>query len=139
MLATKMAFIFMTGVGLLFFFGSNQVAMFFHSDPEVQQVVSECVKILAISQPALAFVMVLAGGLRGAGDTQYVMYTTMAGTWGMRVVVAYILASLYGIHGMWYAMVLDNLVRAGLMYYRFQGGKWQHIKVGQQQELSKAG
>ncbi|WP_353894117.1 MATE family efflux transporter [Proteinivorax hydrogeniformans] len=137
-LATKMAFIFMAGVGLFFFFGSDLIAMFFHRDESVRQVVSECIKILAISQPALAFVMVMAGGLRGAGDTRFVLFTTMAGTWGMRVIVAYIFANHYGIHGLWYAMVLDNLVRAVMMYYRFKGGKWQEIKVGDE-SIAKAG
>ena len=128
--ATKMSLIFMSGVGLLFFFFSNYIAAFFTTDQEVRNVVAQCLKILAISQPFLAFVMVLAGALRGAGDTKYVLWITMAGTWGMRVVAAFVFSRFWGIYGLWYAMVLDNIVRAILMTLRFSGGKWQQIKVG---------
>ena len=129
--STKLAMILMSLVGVLMFFGSYQIAAFFTPDEAVRIAASQCLRILAISQPFLAFVMVLAGALRGAGDTKYVLYVTLAGAWGMRVFVAYFLSRFWGLQGLWYAMVLDNVVRAALMTSRFNGRKWMEIKVGE--------
>lgn len=128
--ATKLAAIFMSGVGLLFFLASHQLAGLFTSDPAVQMAAGENMKLLAISQPALAYVMVLAGALRGAGDTKWVLYVTMIGTWGSRVVIAWFLGIYLGmgLPGIWIAMVADNFIRAIFLVGRYRSGQWKLIK-----------
>lgn len=129
--ASKMAAVFMTCVGVLFFVASYPLAGLFTTDLAVQQAAGANLRLLAISQPALALVMVLAGALRGAGDTKWVMYITMAGTWGSRVVIGWFLGIYLGLglSGVWTAMVLDNLIRAALMTTRYRSGRWKHLKV----------
>lgn len=129
--ACKMAAIFMSCVGLLFFFFSHQIAGFFTTDPIVQLAAGENLRIMAISQPFLAYVMVLAGALRGAGDTKWVMLVTLVGTWGSRVVMGWFLGIHLGLglQGIWFAMVLDNLIRAFMLVTRFRSGLWKTIKV----------
>ena len=126
-----MAAIFMSFMGLMFFFFSHQLAGFFTTDAAVRQAAGECVKILAISQPLLAYVMVLAGALRGAGDTKYVLLVTFVGTWGSRVVIGWLLGILLGLglKGVWTAMVIDNLIRAVMMIVRYRRGKWKTYKL----------
>jgi len=130
-LACKMAAVFMTCVGLAFFFFSRPIAGIFTSDPAAQLAAGENLKILAISQPFLAYVMVLAGALRGAGDTGYVMLVTLIGTWGSRVVMGWFLGIFLGLglRGVWIAMVLDNLIRAALLIARYRSGSWKTIRV----------
>lgn len=130
-MAAKMAAIFMSFMGLMFFFFSHQLAGFFTTDAAVRQAAGECVKILAISQPLLAYVMVLAGALRGAGDTKYVLLVTFVGTWGSRVVIGWLLGILLGLglKGVWTAMVIDNLIRAVMMIVRYRRGKWKTYKL----------
>ena len=129
--ASNLAAVFMTCVGVLFFVASHQIAGVFTTDPAVQLAAGENLKILAISQPALAFVMVLAGALRGAGDTKWVMFVTLVGTWGSRVAMGWFLGIYlgHGLTGVWIAMVLDNLIRAAMLVTRFRGGQWKYIKV----------
>jgi len=121
----------MSFMGLMFFFFSHQLAGFFTTDAAVRQAAGECVKILAISQPLLAYVMVLAGALRGAGDTKYVLLVTFVGTWGSRVVIGWLLGILLGLglKGVWTAMVIDNLIRAVMMIVRYRRGKWKTYKL----------
>ena len=124
----KMATLVMTGMGVLFafslFVGSS-------ADPDVIDLAAQCLRIVAISQPALAWVMTLAGGLRGVGDTRWVMVITVLGFWGVRVTLAYILAAStdLGLIGAWIAMVLDLFVRALLLAWRFRQGGWKKIEV----------
>lgn len=130
-MASKMAAVFMSCVGLAFFFFSHQIAGFFTSDPAVQLAAGDNLKIMAISQPFLAYVMVLAGALRGAGDTKFVMWVTLIGTWGSRVVIAWFLGIYLGLglRGVWLAMVTDNLIRAAMMVTRYRKGHWKTIRV----------
>jgi putative MATE family efflux protein len=129
--ASNIAAMFMSCVGILFFFFSHQIATFFTTDPAVQLAAGANLKILAISQPALAFVMVLAGALRGAGDTKWVMFVTLVGTWGSRVAIGWFLGIFLGLglRGIWIAMVLDNLIRAAMLVTRYRGGQWKFIRV----------
>lgn len=129
--ACKMAAVFMGIVGLCFFFFSHQIAGFFTDDVAVQAAAGDNLKILAISQPFLAYVMVMAGALRGAGDTTFVMLVTLIGTWGSRVFVAWFLGIFLGLglRGVWIAMIIDNLSRAVMMIARYRAGKWKSIKV----------
>jgi len=130
-MACKIAAVFMSVVGLCFFFFSHQIAGFFTTDVAVQAAAGENLKIMAISQPFLAYVMVLAGALRGAGDTKYVMFVTLVGTWGSRVVMGWFLGIFLGLglRGVWIAMVLDNLIRAAMMIARYRTGIWKTIRV----------
>lgn len=129
--ATRMAMIFMAGVGALFYLASYQLAGVFTTDGAVQLAAGQNLKLLAISQPFLAVVMVLAGALRGAGDTKIVMWVTLVGTWGSRVVIAWFLGIYLGLGltGIWWAMVIDNIIRAVLLYARYRGGRWKLIRA----------
>ncbi|MDP2872834.1 MAG: hypothetical protein Q8P31_09890 [Bacillota bacterium] len=73
----------------------------------------------------------LAGGLRGAGDTKWTMYITGASAWVVRVMLTYLLVVAFGmgLNGAWYAMVCDLAMRAALFRWRFGTGKWKEIAV----------
>lgn len=135
--ASKMAAVFMSCVGVLFFVASHQIAGLFTIDPAVQLAAGQNLKIMAISQPFMAYVMVLAGALRGAGDTKWVMLVTLVGTWGSRVVMGWFLGIYLGLglRGVWIAMVLDNFIRAIMLVARFRSGQWKTINV---QTVTKA-
>jgi Na+-driven multidrug efflux pump len=74
---------------------------------------------------------VLSGGLRGAGDTAWVMYITGGSAWLVRLVLTYLLVTVAGLHlpGAWYAMVADLTVRSILFGRRFRSEKWKDIEV----------
>jgi len=130
-MACKIAAVFMSCVGLCFLFFSHEIAGFFTDDLVVQAAAGDNIKIMAISQPFLAYVMVLAGALRGAGDTKFVMLVTLVGTWGSRVLVGWFLGLFLGLglRGVWIAMIIDNLIRAALMITRYRQGQWKTIRV----------
>ena len=127
----KWSVYFMSVMGLIFFFFPRQVLAIYTNDPTVMELAVPCLRVIAISQPFLASIMVLAGGLRGAGDTRWVMYITAAGNWGIRLVFSYLLGfSLgWGLTGVWIAMGLDMILRGILTLWRFRSGKWKDIEL----------
>lgn len=121
----------MSIMGLVFILIPQPIVSIFSDDPEVIALAAICLRLVAISQPALATWMILAGGLRGAGDTRAIMKIVAMGFLAVRVGLAYLLAIHlgYGLVGAWVAMVTDLFVRGFLIQRRFNQGHWKMIRV----------
>ncbi len=128
----KIASLAMGCAGVLLFLGAPVVVKLFIPDnPIVIGLGSTVLRIVAIAQPFMAINHVLSGGLRGAGDTAWVMYITGSSAWAIRVVLTYLFVSTMGLGlpGAWYAMVTDLIVRSVLFRLRFRTEKWKSIRV----------
>lgn len=92
---------------------------------------TEVLKIASMEQLFMAMAMVLAGAMRGAGDTKSPAWIGFVGTWGVRVPCAYGLAIGlgFGLHGIWITMVLDWMVRSVLSWVLWARGSWERIKL----------
>jgi len=101
--------IIMSLVGVVYFFLGKYVAIIFTRDAQVIALGENALKILAFSQPFAAVYFVVAGALRGAGDTKYAMYASAIGVWAIRLVIGYILADMLNMAlvGAWIAVTLD--------------------------------
>jgi len=125
----KLAMIFMALMGVIFFIWAKPLAGFFVTDQEVVDLAALCLRIMAFAQIPFSTVMVISGGLRGAGDTRWVMYLTAGGQWGIRLLLSFILiwGFGFGLSGAWIAMLLDVLIRSLLTLWRYRSGKWKYI------------
>jgi len=74
---------------------------------------------------------VLPNALRAAGDTKFVMTTSILTMFGARIGLAYILSIYFnlGLIGVWVTVLVDWLVRSIMFSYRFSKGRWKYIKV----------
>ncbi|MGI6684691.1 MAG: MATE family efflux transporter [Bacillota bacterium] len=125
---SKMSAIFMGIMGVVFYIWARPLVQIFVPDPEVVGLAAECLRIVAFAQVPMSIVMVLSGGLRGAGDTRWVMYITMIGQWGIRLgLSAFAIWYGYGLAGVWMAMMLDMVIRCVLFLFRFRSGQWKTI------------
>ena len=127
----KMAVIFMSIMGVVFFFFAEPIVGLFTPEPEVIDLAAVCLRIVALSQPALAAQMVFAGGLRGAGDTRGILWITLSGFLVIRVGLTIVLTLMLnlGLIGAWIAMCIDVYYRSLLMWTRFRRGKWKTLKI----------
>ncbi|WP_235825038.1 MATE family efflux transporter [Acetivibrio thermocellus] len=125
-------------MGLMFILFSYPLACLYTEDLKVAAMASIVLKIMALAQPGQSTQLSLAGVLRGAGDTMFPLYSSIAGIWGFRVVVAYIFVSVFrwGLIGAWVALVLDQYTRAAIVYFRYASGKWKYVKA-RNQEVEK--
>jgi putative MATE family efflux protein len=136
----------MVAAGLLFFFGAEALTSIFlgKQTRQAAELAAPLLRIVAFSMPSLAITMVLAGALRGAGDTRWPLLFTFVGFLGVRIPAAYLLAwdTVHvfpfdvsvsgfglGVIGAWYAMVADIVVRSALVFARFWQGGWKRVKV----------
>ena len=73
----------------------------------------------------------LSNGLRAAGDVKFTMYTSIACTVFVRLLLSYLLGITMqlGVIGIALAMVCDWLVRAVLFARRRRSGKWKQFQV----------
>ena len=129
--ANRLAIVIMAGMGIIFFFFPYLLLCAFTTDEAVIELGTVFLKIVALLQIPLALTMVLAGSLRGAGDTRFIMGATMIGMWGVRVPLA-LGAALWArqsVFYIWAAMIADWTVRMGLLLWRYQSERWRQIQV----------
>jgi Na+-driven multidrug efflux pump len=121
----------MVSLGLITFIFARQLIGIFTNDPEVMKIGTLGLQIWALAMPGMATNQTLAGGLRGAGDTRRVFILNTVSMWTIRVGGSALMVFLFhlGAPGAWISAVLDQSIRAILMWRRFAGGKWQSIKV----------
>ena len=124
-------YVFSLAMGVLFFFGGRQLSSLFSKDPEVITLSCQILMVNAVLNMPQCTFTIIAGGLRGAGDTRYPMVAALVGTLGVRVLLAMLFVVVFqlGLLGAWAAAVVDQSVRAVLIYRRFQSGRWRHQKV----------
>lgn len=126
----KLALAIMASMGAIFFLFAPQFLGFFTEDAYVIALGIGPLMLVGLTQPFLGMNMVLAGSLRGAGDTRYPLLVTLIGIWGIRIPVAYLLAQTpLGLMGAWIGMCADLVVRALFLFFRFRSGKWKTIRV----------
>ena len=103
----------------------------FTYDQQIIQDVAALMLIMAAILPFQTSQLVMAGSLRGSGDTRYVAITmliTVALVRPLLSILAVFVLGL-GLFGAWYAIIVDQVLRLTLLYVRFVRGKWTKIKL----------
>ena len=126
------------GVGVILmlifiFFGGNIVSLY-NSSEEVITMGARIMLFVAFVQPLQASQFILAGGLRGAGDTKATAAIITVTTMILRPVLAIILVHEgLGIYGAWVALAADQVLRSLLVALRYKSGKWKAIRLKSEQ------
>jgi MATE family multidrug resistance protein len=92
-------------------------------------VMRESVKyiyISMISEPFMAWGIILGGGLNGAGDTKSVMLRVSLSLWLVRIPLSYVFVILlgWGAASVWWCMNLSQFVQAFLISKRYLSKRW---------------
>lgn len=115
----------------LFLLTRTELIMLFSDEQEVITLGANIMYIIAITCFAQTSQVVIAGSLRGAGDSSFTAVTALIGTTLIRPTVSWILCYPcgFGLIGAWIGMLFDQGVRLVMNFARFSGGKWTAIKV----------
>ena len=129
--ATRACVAWMGSMGVAFFFFGEWMMGFFSDDPTIISQGTAALRIVALAQPGQAIGMVLAGSLRGAGDTRFPMITTGLAMWLVRLPVAWLLGIVlgFGLVGIYLGWVLDSVVLGFLTWRRYRTGNWKTGKL----------
>ncbi|MBE5893117.1 MAG: MATE family efflux transporter [Lachnospiraceae bacterium] len=111
-------------------FGKNIVGLY-NSDPEIIRIGGQIMLFVAFLQPFQGSQFIIAGGLRGAGDTKTTAMITFITVLLVRPGVAILLvnATSLGLYGAWIALACDQMLRTALVFGRYKSGKWKTIKL----------
>ncbi len=126
-----MAIWVMSAMGALMIAIAEPFARWFIDNDEVVALSVQFIWLLGLAQPMMAIENALGGGLRGAGDTRFPLVTVFCGLFFCRVIPAYIAVYMFdaGIQTVWSFLLLDYLLKASMMIWRFRQGKWKTIQV----------
>ena len=130
-ICTIIAMIVMSTFGLLFFIIPQFLVSLFTKDKDVIELATMALKIVSICQPFSGASMVLAGALRGAGDTKSVLLITYLGIFLIRIPITYLFLDVLnlGLAGAWIVMTIDLAIRSSIAFYVFKRGKWKYLQV----------
>ena len=122
------------GAGLLltviFIAFGGQIVGLYNSSPNVIAIGTNIMMFVAFVQPFQASQFILAGGLRGAGDTRSTAIIITCTTMILRPTLTILLIQVgFGIYGAWIALACDQLLRSLLVYMRYKSGRWKLIKL----------
>jgi putative MATE family efflux protein len=128
--STWMAVGWMTLAGVCFILFPAPIIRLYSSDPDVIAAGVAGMRVVGLGQPLQAAAFVLAGALRGAGDTRTTMLVGAASMWGVRLSLAYTfgIALGWGIPGVWIGWCGDWCTRGVAFLWTFRRGRWQHIR-----------
>ena len=110
-------------------FGGNIVSLY-NSDHDIIRVGGHLMLFVAFLQPFQSSQFIIAGGLRGAGDTRSTAIITTVTVLLIRPAMAFLLIRMgFGLYGAWLALACDQLLRSVLVWIRYKSGKWKMIKL----------
>jgi putative MATE family efflux protein len=117
-------------LGITFALFGGPLVSLYNSDPEIIRIGGFIMLFVAFLQPYQSSQFIIAGGLRGAGDTKSVAIFSFITILIVRPIAAIILvAAGLGLYGAWAAMALDQILRSTLVIWRYNSGKWKLIKL----------
>lgn len=127
--AVKSGMIWMSIMGVGFLVWRQGLVGMYTDDPAVQGLGEMCLIFIAVAQPLQAIAVVMASALRGAGDTRATLVITSVCVWVVRVALAYLLGIVFGLglFGVWLGWFADFIIRATLIFLRFQDGRWKTL------------
>ena len=132
--STRACIVWMSAMGVFFFVAAEPIMRVSAPQENRQEIIDAGVaalRVIAFAQPFQAIGFVLAGALRGAGDTRWPMFSTGIAMWVFRIPLAYVLAITldFGLAGVYLAMGLDNGILMALNIWRWRQGKWQTSRL----------
>jgi putative MATE family efflux protein len=124
------ASLMMTTLGVVMMLFPHQLIALFSADPLVADTGAAAMQLAGVMQPLMALNFVMSGGLRGAGDTRWPLYSKIISTWGVRLPLIILLLWLgLGLTGAWIAMTADFLTQGLVTWLRFRKGAWKALRV----------
>lgn len=119
-----MGIIIMTIMGVAMYATAPFLMSLMTPDVDVQELATRCLRIEAFAEPMFAASIVCYGVFIGAGDTIIPCTMNLMSIWVVRITLAFILASSWGLAGVWIAMALELTFRGIIFLVRFMNPGW---------------
>jgi putative MATE family efflux protein len=127
----RLAYIISIILFFIFIFGRYFFIGLFTDTEAVTNMAVAVVILIAVSSPFQMSQVVLAGSLRGAGDTKFIAAVSFICIVFIRpgLTWAFCYPLGFGLTGAWIALTIDQIIRMLIVSRRFAQGKWTEKKV----------
>ncbi|MGI6148051.1 MAG: MATE family efflux transporter [Limnochordia bacterium] len=118
-------------IATVFFVFGRQVVGLYTDELAIMIEGAAVLRLVALTQPFQSSQFILAGALRGAGDTRATAVITFITVMLVRPGLAILNVNYFGwgLIGAWVALVSDQLLRSLLVVLRYKSGKWKTIRI----------
>lgn len=123
-MSTGSGMIVMTLMGILMYVFAPKLMALMTPVDEIIGIGAQCLRIEAFAEPMFAAAIVCNGVFIGAGDTLRPAIMSLLSIWGVRLTLAALLATTYGLPGVWVAMAIELTFRGFLFLVRQLRGGW---------------
>jgi putative MATE family efflux protein len=132
--ALRWALIWMSTLGVVLFVLAAPILRVFTSDSAVVEAGTWGLRVVALAQPLWAVWLVLAGALRGTGNTRFPLAVGSVGMW-LSAGLAALLALVFhtGLPGVWAAYLVVAPAVGGLLVWRFRRTVEEFVQAEQRQ------
>lgn len=127
--AVTLGMLVMALMGLIMYILAPEMIGIMTPVDEIRILGTKVLRIEAWAEPMFAASIVCIAVFVGAGDTLRPACISLATMWGVRLTLAALLASEYGLPGVWFAMAVELSVRGTLMIARLLNGNWIKVKL----------
>lgn len=126
-LITAIAVLLMTVTGVLLFLFPGFMMSIFTTDDQVIAGGIQVLRIVSLSEPVFAALIILEGIFNGIGDTKAPFVFSIVSMWGVRILGTCLCLFVLdaGLAAVWVCMVCDNVTRCALLSWRFVRGGWK--------------
>lgn len=120
-----------TALAMLIYLGSDIFIGLFSHDPAVLALTHELLYLTVVLQPGFAVNLIFYHSLKAVGDVRWPAVVSLTVTWGFGLPLAWLLCVhlQHGVPGIWYALIVEEAVKAVLMYARWQQRGWLNYAI----------
>lgn len=117
-------------LGLVFLLFGKPLSSLYTNDLACIDICLSILWIVALIQPFQSSQFIVSGALRGAGDTKFVAKLTFFTVMLLRPGLAILAVNGFhlGLPGAWFAITIDQILRAVVILARYYSGKWKFLK-----------
>lgn len=117
----------MTVLSLLLFLFPAALMGLFTRDAQVIAQGASALRIVAVSEPFFAVLIIIEGVFNGVGDTRAPFLFALCTMWGIRITATWFCVHVFhlGLNAVWFCMIADNIARFLCMLFRYRSGRWK--------------
>ncbi|MGX2958549.1 MATE family efflux transporter [Peribacillus sp. JNUCC 23] len=110
---------------------SATIISFFTANEDIKHLTVLLVFLSILLEPARAANVLLVSTLNVAGDVKYPVLISIIVVWGFVIPMSFVVGVWleYGLVGIWIVFILDEWIRAFLLFLRWKKRRWQSLNI----------
>ncbi|MDD2907557.1 MAG: MATE family efflux transporter [Candidatus Gracilibacteria bacterium] len=134
------SFLVLTFIGIIsFIFAPYLISFFIHGDNEILAGGTRFLHIVSLSFGLIGLQMSINGVFRATGNMVTTLVLTLVSQWIFQLPIAFILSKYtsLGVDGLWYAIVITNLIMVFINISLFIKGDWKKTNITKEEKMQE--